>query len=613
VKQLKELGEDCRMVKVKFLKAEFLMKRWAMFTDLHSFIAELKKQKELVEITAPVDPYLEIPEIHRRVIDEQGPALLFTNVKNSPFPVVTNLFGTRRRVDMVTGPRPEELVKTAIGALDKLMPPKPGYLWQERRWLLDLARTGLKRVALSKAPVLQQTDEPANLTKLPALTGWQEDGGPFITLPLVYTEHPTTREHNLGMYRMQIYDDGQTGMHWQIHKGGGFHHYEAEQLNQPLPVTVFLGGPPALILTAIAPLPEMLPELLFASFLMGEKLSLVDVPGWQHPLVAEAEFAICGVVPSQVRKSEGPFGDHYGYYSWTHDFPVFNVARVYRRKDAIYPATVVGKPRQEDYFIGEYLQSLLSPLFPMVMTGVKSLWTYGEAGFHSLAAAVVRESYHREALAHAFRILGEGQLTLTKFLLITDKECQLSDFPQLLENILARFNPASDLIIINETSMDTLDYTGRRLNRGSKAVMVGLGEEARALPREYNQGEMKGITQIKLYCGGCLLVSGESYPENEKLPEMLVGQYQDKLAAWPLVILVDDAEKITDQTSFLWTTFTRFNPAHDIFAKVEVRHNKLYYEGPIIIDARMKPSYPGELVPDLQVVERVSKRWKEYF
>ncbi|MDW7673310.1 MAG: UbiD family decarboxylase [Bacillota bacterium] len=583
-----------------------------MYQDLRSFISVLRQEKEIVEVAAPVDPYLEIPEIHRRVIDEQGPALLFTNVKGSSFPILTNMFGTRRRVDMVTGTRPEEIVKKALGALDKLLPPKPKNLWQERHWIFDVAKTGFKRVTANKAPILGSQQTTVDMTKLPALTGWQEDGGPFVTLPLVYTEHPNSKEHNLGMYRMQIYSENQTGMHWQIHKGGGFHHYEAEQQNKALPVTVFLGGPPALILSAIAPLPEALPELLFTSFLMGEKLELVDVPGLSHSLVAGAEFAICGEVPPHARKPEGPFGDHYGYYSWTHDFPIFDIKKIYHRKDAIYPATVVGKPRQEDYFIGEYLQSLLSPLFPVVMPGVKSLWTYAETGFHSLAAAVVRESYYREALAHAFRIMGEGQLTLTKFLIVTDQNCDLANFTELLEKVLARFKPEQDLLIINDTSMDTLDYTGRKFNKGSKAILTALGSAVRQLPATYKGGELKGINKIKAYCGGCLLVSGKSYTEHQELPRLIVEEHQEQLAEWPMVIVVDDLDKISDQTTFLWTVFTRFDPANDIYAKAAIEHNKICYQGPIIIDARMKPQYPDELIPRPDIVEQVSNRWKEY-
>ena len=583
-----------------------------MYKNLGSFIEKLKQEKQLIEISVEVDPYLEIPEIHRRVIEEGGPALLFNKVKGSPFPVVTNLFGTRERVDMVTGPRPEELVKKAVHALNLLMPPKLSTLWQERNWIMDLAKSGTRRVGATKAPVLANQMNPVDMTQLPALTGWQLDGGPFVTLPLVYTEHPETKEHNLGMYRMQIFQADQTGMHWQIQKGGGFHHYEAELLNQPLPTTVFLGGPPALTLTAIAPLPEQLPELLFASFLMGEKLDLVDVPNLAHPLIAEAEFAVCGQVPPGVRRPEGPFGDHYGYYSWTHDFPVFDIKKIYYRKDAIYPATVVGKPRQEDYYIGEYLQSLLSPMFPVVMPGIKSLWTYGESGFHTLAAAVVRESYYREALAHAFRILGEGQLTLTKFLIVTDQPTNLANFKELLEKVLARFKPEQDLLIINNTSMDTLDYTGRKLNQGSKAIMTGLGQPVRQLVDSYQGGNLWGIDKVRPYCKGCLMLSGKSYSETEELPKILAEKHQAQLGDWQLVILVDDVDKLTDQTSFLWTVFTRFDPAHDIYAHANIQHNKICYEGPIIIDARMKPQYPDEVIPQEDVVKLVSSRWSSY-
>ena len=584
-----------------------------MHTSLRSLISLLQREKEIIEVKAQVDPCLELPEIHRRVIDEGGPALLFTNVKGSKFPVVTNLFGTERRVELATGPRPEELVKKAVSSLDKLLPPKPKSLWRERKWLLDFAKSGLKRVNKSKAPVLECRETKVNLKELPALTGWQEDGGPFVTLPLVYTEDPLTREHNLGMYRMQIYSENQTGMHWQIHKGGGFHHYEAEKQNVPLPVTVFLGGPPALIIAAIAPLPEMVPELIFTSFLIGEKLNLVEPGSHHHPLIAEAEFAICGEVLPKVRRPEGPFGDHYGYYSLVHDFPVFNVKEIYRRKDAIYPATVVGKPRQEDYFIGEFLQRLLSPLFPVVMPGVKELWTYGETGFHSLAAAVVRDSYHREAMAHAFRIMGEGQLTLTKFLMVTDVPCELYNFSKLLENILQRFDPARDLLILNNTSMDTLDYTGRKFNEGSKAIMTGLGSPVRDLSREYRGGPLPGIVKIKPYCGGCLVLSGDSFVDMPDLAGEIVKAGQEELANWPLVVLVDDADKIFDQTTFLWTVFTRFDPAHDIYADAAIINNKIQYRGPVIIDARMKPFYPDELIPREDIVKLVTGRWGEYF
>ncbi|HBV86990.1 MAG TPA: 4-hydroxybenzoate decarboxylase [Desulfosporosinus sp.] len=584
-----------------------------MHANLRNFIETLRREKQIVDIEAEVDPNLELAEIHRRVIEEEGPALLFKRVKGSAFPVVTNLFGTRGRVDLAVGPKPEVTVQRAVAALDRLLPPKPSVLWQEKDWMLSLAKSGLRTVNPKHAPVLEIRESQVDLTRLPVLTSWPEDGGPFVTLPLVYTEHPLTRDHNLGMYRIQIYGASQTGIHWQIHKGGGFHYHEAERLGQDLPTTLFLGGPPALILSAIAPLPEMLPELIFTSFLMGEKLNQVRVPNHPHALIAEAEFAICGTVPAHVRKPEGPFGDHYGYYSLTHDFPIFDIHTVYHRRDAIYPATVVGKPRQEDYYIGEYLQSLLSPMFPVVMPGVKALWTYAETGFHALAAAIVRESYHREALAHAFRILGEGQLTLTKFLIITDVRLDLQDFRNLLETVLSRFEPKSDLLILNETSIDTLDYTGRRLNHGSKAIMLGLGSPIRDLPREAPVGTLPGVFGIKPFCAGCLLIESPSFSNSPELANDLLQHLQkEPFRDWPLVILVDDLNLALEPAGFLWQVFTRFDPAHDIYASTELLNHRLVYHGPILIDARMKPGYPGEVIPAEATVNLVNRRWKEY-
>jgi len=584
-----------------------------MHTNLRSFLEQLRRSGQLVEVDAPVDPYLELAEIHRRVIDEQGPALLFTNVKGKDFPVVTNLFGTAERVDMAFGPKPETIVRELVHGMDKLLPPKLSGLWELREPLRGVMKTGTRTVRSSQAPVTQISTSDVDMTQLPALTSWHLDGGPFVTLPLVYTEHPETHEHNLGMYRIQIYDKTTTGMHWQIHKGGGFHYHEAEKRNLPLPVTLTVGGPPALIISAIAPLPEMVPELVFASLLMGEKLKMVDVPNHPHKIVAEAEFVFGGIVPPHERRPEGPFGDHFGYYSWEHDFPVFHVKQMWRRKDAIYPATVVGKPRQEDYFIGEYLQRLLSPLFPVVMPGVKALWTYGETGFHALAGAIVRESYYKEAMAHAFRIMGEGQLTLTKFLMVTDVPCDLSNFSHFLEIVLARFQPERDLLIVNDTSNDTLDYTGRKFNHGSKGILLGIGEPIRELPRQYAQGEIPGIQKIKPFCPGCLVISGPSFEARPELGEELLPYVNEFLQEWPMICLVDDADIADRQSSFLWTVFTRFDPAHDLYAKSTIVRNKIRYEGPLLVDARMKPFYPDEVETRPDIAELVDRRWKEYF
>nr|MBF0221520.1 UbiD family decarboxylase [Desulfobulbaceae bacterium] len=568
-----------------------------MINDLSTFIDLLKKESELHVIDIEVDPYLEIAEIHRRVIERNGPALLFTNVKGSTFPVVTNLFGSNQRLELAFGKRPQNFVKGLVETAEKLGPPTLSQLWSKRNLFCQALKIGTK--STNHAPVLEHHFSRPQLTKLPMLTSWDTDGGAFVTLPLVYTEHPEGHGHNLGMYRIQRYDDSTTGIHWQIHKGGGYHYFEAEKKNISLPLTLFIGGPPALMMAAIAPLPENIPELLLASLLLGEKLPLTKSPTGHHPLVATAEFAAQGFVAPHTRRPEGPFGDHYGYNSLTHDYPVFEVKDLYCRKNAIYPATVVGRPRQEDYYIGDFLQDLLSPLFPLVMSGVKQLKTFGDTGFHSLAAARVTNRYPREAFASGLRILGEGQLSLTKFLIVTDGEIDVEDFPKLWVHVLERINWRTDLFVFANVSQDTLDYTGPSVNKGSKALMMGLGKEAkRTLPKSFQAELPNYLTSPHVYLPGTLVVQGKTYAEEKELPQRIAAE--PALADWPVIILVDDTKKATHSLKdFMWSLFTRFEPAGDIYgAQSTIQRFHVGLEPPIVFDCRMKPWYPHILEVD---------------
>jgi menaquinone biosynthesis decarboxylase len=580
-----------------------------MHRNLRSFLDLLRRENDLTTIETEVDPYLELAEIHRRVIAAGGPALLFRRVKGSAFPVVTNLFGTTKRIELAFGPKPEQFIKQIVQVADSLLPPKRSELWKRRSLVRDFLKLGTRNV--SRGAVMEVINRNPRLRDLPVLTTWQDDGGPFITLPLVYTEDPETLKHNLGIYRMQVYDDTTAGLHWQIQKGGGFHYHKAEQADFPLPVSVFLGGPPALILAAIAPLPENVPELMLASLLAGEKLKLVKTSGSDR-IVAEAEFALLGYAEPHERRAEGPFGDHYGYYSLMHEYPVFHCEAVAHRRDAIYPATVVGKPRQEDFFIGDYLQSLLSPIFPLVMPSVRDLWSYGETGFHSLAAAVVRERYTREAQVAGFRILGEGQLALTKFLILTDSPIDLHDFRGVLEHVLARVRWDRDFFIFANTSMDTLDYTSGRVNEGSKAMLMGLGEAVRDLPRDFKGELPRGVSRAEVFCGGCLVLQGRPFrAEMDQGPRLAS---EPRLADWPLIILHDDAAVAQSSTDFLWSTWTRFEPAADVYAaKTEVARHHLAYKSPVVIDARKKETLPDELIVRDDIAKLVDQRWREYF
>lgn len=579
--------------------------------DLRQFLERLRSAGDLVEVRARVDPDQELAEIHRRVIAADGPALLFSDVAGSPFPVVTNLFGTPRRVQTAFGEEPLRFIRDAVRLAHELLPPTTGRLWRERDFLLRGLRVGFAR--RGGGPVLEVCERPPRLDTLPMLTCWPEDGGPFLTLPLVLTHGPHDGRPNLGMYRLQRFDAATMGFHFQIGKGAGFHYAEAEAEGRPLPVSVFLGGPPALVLAAIAPLPEGVPELLLASLALGRRLPLTRHVASPHPLIADAEFALVGQVPPCERRPEGPFGDHYGYYSLRHDYPVFHCRAMLRRRDAIYPATVVGKPRQEDYYIGEYLQRLLSPLFPLVMPAVRDLWSYGETGFHALAAAVVRERYHREAMGAAFRILGEGQLALTKFLIVIAEPRDLSDFRGVLEYVLARFRPETDLYVFANLSMDTLDYTGPEVNKGSKGVMLGVGEPWRDPPREWTRDPPAGARDPHVFCAGCVAFGGPPFAQAPDLADQLARD--PALADWPLVILCDDPRRCTATTiNFLWTVFMRFEPAADIHtAGRRIQRNHIVYSGPVVIDARMKPHYPRELFAAPEIADRVTRRWREYF
>ncbi len=584
----------------------------AAFPNLRTFLDQLRRDGDLAVVEAEVDPYLEAAEIHRRVIAAGGPALLFARPKGASFRLATNLFGTPRRAELAFGKRPARLIRRLVELAQTLLPPTPAKLWGAR----DVAKAALSIGTRRRrgGPVTEVVTRDVRLDRLPALTTWPEDGGPFVTLPLVFTEHPDGKGPNLGMYRLHVHGPATTGMHWQIGKGGGFHYAVAEGRGEALPATVFLGGPPALILAAIAPLPENVPETLLASLIAGERLGLVGGPG-PHPLIAEAEMALVGSVPPRVRRSEGPFGDHYGYYSLAHDYPIFEVSHLCHRRDAIYPATVVGKPRQEDFFIGDLLQELLSPLFPLVMPGVIDLWSYGETGYHSLAGAVVRERYKREAMASAFRILGEGQLSLTKFLLVTDRRVDLRDFRATLEHLLERTEPETDLYVFGNLSMDTLDYTGPAVNEGSKGVWLGLGEPRRALPREFRPAvpPPPEVTDVRAFCGGCLVVGGPSFAEDRGAASRLAAH--PAFAGWPLLVLTDEpARAARSAINFLWTTFTRFEPAADLHAAAtRVVRNQLSYTAPVLIDARLKPGFPAELACREDIARRVSERWKEYF
>ncbi len=570
------------------------------------FVNELSRKGELLEIKEEVDPILEIAEIQRRVVAKRGPALLFSNVKGSKIPVATNLYGSESRIKIAFGEDPEKFVQKLAFTIKHLMPPTPGKIWEARSLAWTAFRVGLRKIG--QGEVLGQ--ELENLDVLPALKSWPKDAGRFITLPLVYTESPKTGKGNLGMYRIQFHEPKLTGMHIQIHRGGGFHYAEAEAEGNSLPAHIYVGGPPALTIAAVAPLPEEISEFLLASLLLGERLKILKKKNISSlPIVADADFALIGKIPPKIRKPEGPFGDHYGYYALKHDYPVFQVERIFARKNAIWPATVVGRPPQEDHWIAEYLQHLLSPMFPVVMPQVKGIWAYEESGVHSLAAAIVKERYKKEAFMGALRILGEGQLSLTKFLLVTDQEVSLQDFRSTFIAALERFNPATDLHIFSNISQDTLDYTGPKVNEGSKAVLLGVGPKTQKLKTSWT-GTLKN-SKFKnpiLYCPGVLVVSGPKFRRGDGAAQLLLKEAA--LKGFTFVFIVDDSGEATKSDhDFIWHVFTRFEPAADIHGISELVRNHVSFQSPIVVDARLKDWYPPILEEDPKITKRVDSRF----
>lgn len=572
------------------------------------FVDILRKEKELIEINEEVDPIEELAEIQRRVSQKKGPAILFTKVKGSDFPVATNLYGSSKRIQIAFSSRPIDLIKKIAYTAQNIMPPTPSKIWEARSLAFEALKVGLKKETAAK--VLQSQITPVDIMKLPAIKSWPKDAGRFITLPLVYTESPVNGKGNLGMYRIQFHDEDTTGMHIQIHRGGGFHYFEAEQMNQALPCHIYVGGPPGMTMASIAPMPEELSELIIASLLLGERLKITRNGKISPlPIVSDSDFLFVGEIPQKERRPEGPFGDHYGYYALQHDYPVMKVKKLFHRKDAIWPATVVGRPPQEDHFIAEYLQELLSPMFPLVMPKVEAIWAFEESGVHTLAAAIVKERYPKEAFTAALRILGEGHLSLSKCMFITSEKINIRNFRELFITILERTNIRTDLHILSNISQDTLDYTGPEVSKGSKLILLGVGEKRNDLKANFN-GTFKSshFSKPVVFCPGALVVQGTKYNRNDKLATQLVEESCTN--GFLFVFLVDDSMDTTKSDhDFLWTIFTRFEPAGDIYGKYDIIRNHISYNPPIIIDCRLKDWYPDVLVENPNIVKRVNERF----
>ncbi len=580
--------------------------------DLRAFIDQLEARGELIRVKAEVDPDQDITIIQHRLLAAQGPAVLFEQVKGSPYKLVTNLYGTPKRVELAFGRHPSAIGEDLVHLAERFMPPTLSALWSERRKLWKVAQARMRNV--DQGPILETCYSPARLDLLPCLTCWPLDGGPFFTLPLVHTVDPNTGAGNLGIYRLQRYDATSTGMHWQIEKGGGFHFQKAVERGESLPISVILGGSPALTLAAITPLPEGIDERLLAALLMGHPLDVIKRSGTGHRIPATAEFVLEGSVTPGDERQEGPFGDHLGHYSHSAKFPVFRVDRMLARKDAIYPATVVGKPPQEDYYIGEALQELTLPLLKLLRPAICDLWAYPETGFHPLAVAAVKERYSHEALKHALGLMGEGQLSLTKIMIVVDHDVNVRDFKQVSHALWQSLDASSGIHLLSPTAQDTLDFTGPSMNTGSKLIL--LGTRGHRPPLRLAPPPIPASVHPQILS---MVAVGEAFLVAQVPPDANKTAIREALAAHPAThpylfhVLVSPDVPLTDLRMILWGWFTRFDPLLDLHpAQRQIVGNRLVLQFPIAIDATWKPGYRQPVAFDPDHERRVNENWARY-
>lgn len=580
------------------------------FPDLRSFVEYLEKSGELVRVPVEVDPRLEISEISQRVVRRGGPALLFERVRGSDFPLVTNLFGSSRRVELALGRHPRELGQELLSLAERLNPPSLKAFWSARSSLARLRFARPSRV--TRAPS-QEVVEASDLTRMPNLTTWPGDGGPFVTWGPTLTEDPATGRRNFGLYRLHVYGPAETGMHWQSMKGGRGHYFEAERRGQPLEAAVVLGGDPILMMSAIFPLPEGFDELGVAGWIRGAPTPMIRARSLAMAVPANAELVLEGFVPSGERRMEGPFGDHFGHYSEASPFPVFHVRTVTRRRHPIFPGTVVGRPPQEDKFLGIAAGEVIGPLARVMNPNVTDLYAHDAACFHNLLAISMRERHPKEVLKTALALLGTGQLALTKVLVCVREDVDPRNFPALLAELWRRFEPGERMLLLPIAPLDTLDYTSFQMHVGSKLVLDATGEPLTSSPPPSEVSDPTAfdsrIAKWKLLPGGFLVVAVRS--GGREVVERLVRW--EGLGAVRMLAAVSEDVNLADEESTIWGIFSRFDPARDmVFSEQRFVGARPVYGGRLGIDATWKEGYPLPLVMSEDIVRLVDRRWGEY-
>ena len=595
------------------------------YKSLHHCIIDLEKNGHLKRIKEEVDPDLEMAEIHRQVYDAKGPALLFEKVKGSPFMAASNLYGTNERMAFIfrkTLPKVRKVVE--LKGDPTLFLKKPFHYLSAP----FTAITALPMKAWSSPVQYGKT----TIDQLPQIKSWSMDGGAFITLPQVFTFPPDDKsimQSNLGMYRIQLSGNEyvvnkEVGLHYQLHRGIGVHHTAYNKSGEPFRCSIFVGGPPSHSFAAIMPMPEGMSELTFAGMLAGRRFRYKRQDG--HVISTDADFVITGTIRKDIKKPEGPFGDHLGYYSLTHDFPVMEVENVYHRKNAIWQFTVVGRPPQEDSAFGWLIHKLVEPLTSQEFPGIKEIHAVDAAGVHPLLLAIGSERYMpfrerkpEEILTQANHILGKGQTTLAKFVVIAadgdDEKLDTHHIRHFFNHILERIDLTRDLHFQTRTTIDTLDYSGSGWNEGSKVVIACCGKKRRELKSELPTGFdlPDGFSDPVFVQPGILAIKATDFINDDNYKEATdfcrkMERFADYLQEHiPLIVLTEDPHFLAaTDNNFLWATFTRTNPSHDIHGIKSFIENKHWgAEGALVFDARKKPHHAPELEVDERVAEKI--------
>ncbi|MDI9338630.1 MAG: UbiD family decarboxylase [Alphaproteobacteria bacterium] len=592
------------------------------FENLNAVIKTLELKGELKRIKHEVDPNVQMAAIHLENFYQKGPALLFENIKGTQYKALSNLYSSEVRQEILFG----DIMHRIKTLIDFKQNPQDFFKY------FKLHFKDLISGFYHAKPKLESSNSIRDFQKikiqdLPLIKHWPMDGGAFLTLPQVYSENvlkPGIQHSNLGMYRIQLNGNNyltnqEVGLHYQIHRGLGVHHTIAKKCNKPLKVSIFVGGPPAHTLAAILPLPEDVPEVFMAGVLAQKRFRYCY---WNDYLVSlDADFVILGTIADD-NKPEGPFGDHLGYYSLTHPFPYLKVDHVLAKKDAILPFTVVGRPPQEDTAFGNLIHKMTGKALQFELPGLKELRAVDEAGVHPLALAITKERYTpflntkkpAESLTIGFKILGTGQLSLTKYLaLIPENESVQhieNNYFNFFRYLLEHLDFENNLHFISNTSIDTLDYSGGHLNQGSKLMLCASVIKHRALSNRLPT-EIKSIQEIKkakLLAPGILIFEIDTFKSYELAETDILlltnklGEYNDfnsPKSPYPLCILTENIDSFNHFNDFLWIVFTRSNPSHDIYGVNAFYKNKQWgCKGSMLIDVRLKPFMPPILKMD---------------